>query len=201
MHDRMQERLRRGRATAPADRSLEIADAFVVAAVVIVVRRNAVVERCLLPRFDDFPADAVFLHAELTVGAVRVVGAARVFLDALEVRENVVPGPADVSELAPDVVVAGVAADVTHRVDRRRSAEHLAARHRRHAVVGERLWFAFVAPVHGLVAEQVRQVPQAHESRSGRRGRRPRAAEHATDGSAVSRLASTQPAEPAPTMM
>src|SRR5262249_48353615 len=78
----------------------------------------------------------------------------RMFLDAAEKRQHVVPGPADVAELAPDIVVASLTADVAHRVDRRRTSEHLAARNRQDAAVREGLGLAAIAPVHLLVADK-----------------------------------------------
>src|SRR5262249_47603973 len=54
-----------------------------------------------------------------------------------------------------DIVVAGVAADITHGVDRRRAAQRLAARHRCDAVVAVGLRLALEAPIDLLVAEQV----------------------------------------------
>ena len=91
------------------------------------------------------PADAVVLG-----------GAARVVLRAQEVGQHVVPAPA---ELGPLVVVGGVAADVDHRVQRRRAAERLAAR---------QVDAAIVEP--GLVAgAEVPVVLRAEERREGGR--------------------------------
>jgi hypothetical protein len=63
--------------------------------------------------------------------------------------------------LAPDVVIALVAADVAHGVDGRAAAEHAAARHRSDAIVGERFRLALKAPVDARIAEQKRQ-PDRH---------------------------------------
>src|SRR5438552_12576334 len=49
-------------------------------------------------------------------------------LGALEERQNVVPTPAAIAKLRPVVVILRLAADVDQPVDRRRAAEHAAAR-------------------------------------------------------------------------
>src|SRR5262249_2955264 len=65
--DRLAEGLRSRVAAPVADRALEIADAFIVSAVVIVGRGNPVVEHRLPPGLDDLPADAVLLDVQLAV--------------------------------------------------------------------------------------------------------------------------------------
>ena len=56
-------------------------------------------------------------------------------------------GPAAVAEPGPGIVVAGLAADVQHGVDRARTAQHLAARNRQAPVAGARLGLRVEAPV------------------------------------------------------
>src|SRR5260221_3318392 len=77
-------------------------------------------------------------------GPMPLRGAALVVLRLEEVGEEVVPGPAG---RPPLIVVAAVAPDVDHRVDRGRAAQHLAARQRDTAAVAARLGRREVAPV------------------------------------------------------
>src|SRR5262249_8175565 len=118
-HRRAQKRLGGGPAAAIADGALEITDALVLTGVVVIGFRDAELDRRALPSLDDFPALAIFLHPKLAVCPMGVAGTMRVFLDALEIGKHVVPRPTDVAELTPDVIVAGVAADVAHGIDRR----------------------------------------------------------------------------------
>src|SRR5665213_547598 len=66
--------------------------------------------------------------SEPPAGAVQIVRAALLVLGAAEIREHVVERPAGIAELAPMVEILALAADIDEPVDRRRAAEHLAAR-------------------------------------------------------------------------
>ena len=72
------------------------------------------------------PADAGLLHTPLATAFVQAVegrGLHRpLVLMLLEVGQHVVPGPTGAAELAPGVVVAGLAAHVDHAVDGRTAA-------------------------------------------------------------------------------
>ena len=85
----------------------------------------------LLPRVDEGMRDqvvrALFAHRQRTAHPVPLRSAALVVLRLEEVRQQIRPRPAGNT---PVVVVAVVAADVDHRVDRGGAAEHLAARQR-----------------------------------------------------------------------
>jgi hypothetical protein len=85
--------------------------------------------------------------AERTVGAVKSIGAARLMLRASEIRQHVIEGPAGIAELTPMVEIFGLTADIDHAVDRRRTAEHLAARPEHASVGGSRVGLGFVAPI------------------------------------------------------
>ena len=86
-------------------------------------------------------------------GAVELRRAALVVLGALEVGQHVVPAPARVAEVAPLVVVAAVAADVDHRVQRGGAAEHAAAREVDAAAVERGLGLGCEVPVEGRLVE------------------------------------------------
>ncbi|MCY1228496.1 hypothetical protein D9M72_408170 [compost metagenome] len=124
---RAQERLRRVPADAGALVDVEIAGAFVAAAVEIRRFGNAGFGGGFLERVEHVPAHAGPFHPPFAASAVHVVGTLIVVLRLLEERQHVVPAPAGAAELAPMVVVARLAAHVDHAVDRGAAAKHLAA--------------------------------------------------------------------------
>jgi len=66
----------------------------------------------------EFVAGAQIGHVERPTGAMMLVGAALLVLGAAEVGEHVVVRPAGVAELAPQVKILALAADVDQPVDR-----------------------------------------------------------------------------------
>ena len=147
----------------PADAGLlvdvEVAAALVVAAVEVVDLGDAGLGRRLAEGVEDLPADARQLDAPLAAAGVQVlegVGLERpLVLVLLEVGQHVVPGPAGIAHLPPQVVVARLAAHVDHAVDRRAAAEHAPARIVEAAAVEARLRGGLEAPVGARVAHQV----------------------------------------------
>ncbi len=139
-----------GRRPAPAlpDSLLHRAEAFLLGAVVV----GRLLEPGLRARFHEGVVERIgprpARHVQRPVGAapVRSLGAVPVLL-ALEVGHHVGPAPAVGAHLGPGVKVARVAAHVDHAVDRRRAAQHLAARHGQPAAAEVRLGLGAVAPV------------------------------------------------------
>src|SRR5215469_10096121 len=76
-------------------------------------------------------------------------------LSALEEGQHVVPAPAAIAELRPMVVILGLAADVDEPVDRRRAAQHAAARIRDRPPGGAGIGLGLEAPSDLLVIEQL----------------------------------------------
>ena len=101
--------------------------------------------------------------------------------------------------LDPEVVVERPAADVEHRVHRARAAQRLAARDEQRAPVDGGLGLGRVVPVE-LRVELVRERRRDLDVRDGGRAPPASISSTRTEGSSLSRLASTQPAEPAPTI-
>ncbi len=86
-------------------------------------------------------------HVQGAGAAVVLARAAPAGLHLLEVGQHVGVAPAVVPHLPPGVVVQRVAAHEEHAVDRRRAAQHLAARQPDATVVQLRLGLGHVAPV------------------------------------------------------
>ncbi len=117
--DGLEEAARRAPAPAAALIDLEVPGALVVAAIEVVDFWDADFGRRLARRVEDRPGQALALDAPFAAGAVQRVRAGVMVLVALEERQDVVPAPALEAELAPAVVIGGLAAHVDHAVDRR----------------------------------------------------------------------------------
>ncbi|MNZ74630.1 hypothetical protein D3C78_930830 [compost metagenome] len=96
---------------------------------------------------------------QLTFAAVEFAVAAMVLLALAEVRQHVGVGPALVAQRMPVVVVAVVATDVDHAVDRAAAAERLAARLVALATAQARLRHGMEGPV-DVPGRQDRGDPQ-----------------------------------------
>ena len=98
-----------------------------------------------------------FVDGERTALAVIFAVEIGIVFRALEVGQHVVEGPAGVAERGPVVVVAAVAADIDHGVDRRRAAEPLAARLIADAAVEAGLRHGVEGPVVDLAGDHQHQ--------------------------------------------
>src|SRR5712692_8983231 len=79
-------------------------------------------------------------------------------LSLLEVWQHVVSAPAAIAELPPMVEILGLAADVDEAVDRRRSAQHPAARIGDRAAGGAGIGLGLEVPGEGRVVEQFHEA-------------------------------------------
>src|SRR5690606_38097933 len=159
---RPQEPLGRGPSQTLALIDVEIARALVVAAVEVVDARDAGLLRGLGPSVENLPAHPRLLDAPLTASgmdAVESIGLHRPLVLVLEKeRKPVVPRPTRIAELAPVVVVAGLAAHVDHAVDGGAAAQDLPARILQLAPVQPRLARRLEAPVDPRIPEAV-EIP------------------------------------------
>ena len=161
--DRVQERIRHRPAPAASLVDVEVRAAGVVAAVELLDRGDAGLGGGGLPGVEDLPAHPRAFDADLTVGAVPLVGAAEVVLQLL-VDGQCLPTPAPpvvAGGLRPQVVVAGLAAHVDHGVDRRTAADDAAARVADAAPGQARVGFGGKAPVGAGVGDGV-EVAHRH---------------------------------------
>ena len=133
---------------------MEIAGALVVAAIEIVDRLDAVFLGRLAERIEQRPLHARRLDAPFAADAVVLALAEEVVGLLPEERQHVAPAPAGEAELAPVIVVGGLPAHVDHGVDRRRAAEHLAARIVERASVQPRFGLGLEHPVGARVADR-----------------------------------------------
>ena len=194
--------VRRGRAPPLAIflRQLIEADALLLRAIEVGVARQTLLHRCGNADLHEGARRSRIGDVERAALSVKGVGESLVVLGSPEIRKHIVVRPSCVAERRPFVVVAAVAADVDHRVDRAAAAERLAAR----------LIAATAArrPACGTVlkAQLCRRLGTSTAMPSGMRisgleSRAPASIRQTdTDGSSESRAARTQPAEPAPTM-
>src|SRR5450759_1572476 len=177
---------------------LEAPNAFLPCAVEVGIVLVSRLAGGLEHRVDERVHRAAVGHPGRPARSVVRVLAALVVLAALEVRQDIVVAPARTAGVGPAVVIGTVAADVDHRVDRTTAAEHAPAWQVEAPVVQPRLRLAFEVPVEARLKER------------GKCGRMwisgwesgPPASSSATltAGSSLSRAASTQPADPAPTI-
>ncbi len=158
----VQGRAQEGLGGAPAHAAtlvhLEVGVAEVVAAVELRDLGDAAFRGRVAPGVQDLPVHPPFLHAQLPAGSVERVRSVDVILGALEVGQDLVPGPAAIAERGPVIVVALLTAHVDHRVDRRAAAQHLAAGVADRAPVEPLVRLGLVAPVGARIADGV-QVP------------------------------------------
>ena len=143
----------RGRRAPPvADGVLAAAETFLLLAVVILGEGIAGLLRRLEPGVEDRIGRLGELRAERPLAAAPGVRAVFPGLGAIEVGQHVGIGPAARALLRPAIVIAAVAARIGHDVDRRRTAEHLAAHRLDPAVVEIGFGLGLIAPIeHRLV--------------------------------------------------
>src|SRR5690606_5355560 len=126
------------------DRRLVRADAFLLRTVEIIRVRMA----SLLARFDESIEQHIALHgignAERPIATVKSAIAVLVAFRASEIGQHIRKAPAFKAHLTPEIIVARVATNIDHAIDRGRTAKHLAARPEKLAVVQMRLAFSVI---------------------------------------------------------
>ena len=144
------------RRPAPAELLVDVVGrrALVVAGVEIVDALDAGLLGRRAERVEQIPAHARMLDPPFAAGRVMLARAEEMMLVLLVDRQHVVPAPALEAELAPVVVVGGLAAHVDHGVDRRRAADHLAARIVQRAAVQAGHRFGLEHPVRARIADR-----------------------------------------------
>ena len=196
--DGVEERVRRAAAQAVALRELPARDALRPVDAQILDQLVARLDGRFQLRVDERAHRAAVGHGHRPADAVERVRAALVVLRALEVRQHLVVRPAGAAVLGPAVEVGAVAAEVDHRVDRARAADHAAAREVEAPVAEAGLLLAVEVPVE---ARLHREGEQRRDVELVRRVRRPASSSSTlASGSSLRRPARTQPAVPAPTM-
>ena len=151
----IEEGARRRLAFAVLHRHLVVAEAFLVAVVVILVLRIAGGRGGIDEGIAQLVGVAHVGDVQRAALAAAVVAAALEILRLLEVGQDLRIGPAAIAELAPGVVVERLAAHVEHAVDRARAAERAAARTGDAPVGHALLGLHLEVPVEGLVVEEL----------------------------------------------
>ena len=154
----MQRRLEKGarRRHAPAALLVDVkgAAAFVVAAIEVGNGFDAGLFGGGAEGIEQIPAHPRRGYRPFAADGVRFALAQEVIFVPLEKRQHVVPAPAGKPELAPMVVIGGLAAHIDHGVDRGRAADHLAARIVQAAPVQPRLRLGLEHPVGARIADR-----------------------------------------------
>ncbi len=153
-HRRAQER-GGGRTPPPVARGhLVVADALLLGAVEVVGPRQAAGASRLDVGLAQRVALADVADRERPGAPVQgLVARPDAPLGAAEIGQHVVPRPSGVAELAPVVIVLGLAADIEQAVDGGGAAEHAPARPEHAPPMKLRLRLGLVAPVHPLVGD------------------------------------------------
>ena len=136
-------------------RQLVEAEAFHLRAIEVRIERKSILRGGVEQHLRQRIAVTMVGDIEVATAAMEIVGAAFVVLAALEVGQHRIPVPAGGAHRRPLVVVARMATDVTHGVDRTGTAEHLAAWPPQPAAVEVRFGFCVVVPVHAFAADQL----------------------------------------------
>ena len=114
----LQEAARRAPAAAALLVHLEIRRAFVIAGVEILDLADARGFAGIANRVEYFPAHARIFDAPLPAAAMGLIRRRDMVLMGEEDRQHIAPAPAGKAELAPAVIIGGLAAHIDHGVDR-----------------------------------------------------------------------------------
>ena len=179
---------------------LRVADTFLLPSVQVV----AEIEAGLLGGGDETVCQwedrSVVLHLERTVlAAILRVVALLIGFRFAEIRQHVIETPAPAAHLCPAVEIGRIAADVQHSVDGTRSAQGLAARPVDAPSAAAFGSLGAVIPVDYRVVQSFR-VPAGMWIQSNK-SFGPASRRTTFAPVSLSRAATTQPAEPAPTTM
>src|SRR5215468_9422306 len=140
-----------GGAISVADGVLATPKTFLLLAVIVIGHGEAGRERGLHPRVVERVGSSGEFRADRSCAAAPTILPAFPSLAALEVGQHIGIGPAARALLRPAVVIAAMAARVSHHVDRGRSAQHLAAHGFDLAAIHVRLGLGGIAPVEHVV--------------------------------------------------
>ena len=146
---------------------LVVADAVLLGAIEVVIARYAERRAGADEAVVDLERIALLGDVQRASRAMIFVVVAFVVLRLPEEGQHLAIAPALVAELAPVVVVGGVAAHIEHGVDRRGAAQRLAARPVHAPVVAMLLRHCLVAPVVGRVLAQAGEARRHLELEGG----------------------------------
>src|SRR4029077_12366003 len=153
----MKHRLEKGGGCRPAPAAFLIdvkrAAALVVAGVEIGDRFDAGLFGGGAERVEQVPMHTRRFDPQLAADAVHFALAEKVVLVFLEERQYVIPAPAGEPELAPMIVVRGLTPHIDHRIDRRRTADRLAARIAQASAVEPLFGFGLETPIRARISD------------------------------------------------
>ena len=136
---------------------MEVRAAFIVAAIEVDDLRDAGLFGGIAKGVQNLPGQALMFDAPFPVGAMHFVGCrhGRMIFRSFEIGQHVIPTPALISELAPMVVVAGLAAHIDHSIDGRTATQYTPSRIAQTAAVQPGIRRRPVPPVRARVVHAV----------------------------------------------
>src|SRR5690606_39965387 len=99
--------------------------------------------------------------AQFPTAAMHLAFAQMVALRATEIAQDVIPSPARIAHLAPEVIVARLATHVDHAIDGGAATENLSSRIVQHPAVEACLRLRLVAPVQKRIAHGI-EIAHGH---------------------------------------
>src|SRR5215470_12153669 len=133
---------------------MEVAGAFVVAAIEVADRLDARLVRGGAELLQQLPAHARRLDPPFSANRMRFACAEKMILVLFEKRQDVAPGPAGEAELAPMVIVGRLSAHVDHGIDRGGSADHLATGIAQRTTIEPRFGLGLEHPIRARIADR-----------------------------------------------
>src|SRR5690349_21336222 len=113
---------------APERCRLVVAASFLLGTVEIAVARNAGLHTSLQDRIGQLELRRLIADIQWTADPMILIGAAGLIFSFLEERQDGIPVPALAATLTPFIVVAVIATNVHHAIDRAGTAQRLATR-------------------------------------------------------------------------
>jgi hypothetical protein len=147
--------LRRAATLAILDGKLIGANAFLLRAIEIIRIGMTGLLACLDKSIEQHVRLAGIADAERAIAAMKRAVAILIAFRTAEIGQHIRKAPAFKAELTPHVIVARMAANIDHAVDRGRPAKHLATRPVELAIVQVGLAFRLIAPVRHIGADQL----------------------------------------------
>src|SRR5258707_15386116 len=153
----MQHWLQESACRRPAEATLlihvEVADSCIVPSIEVRRHRYAHFDGGLRHGVEHIPPHTRPFHTPLAADSMMFRFAQKMIIKSLEHWTDIVPAPAGEAELPPVIIIRRLATHGYHRIDRGRTADHLAARIFQRTAVKAGLALRFEHPVRTRIAD------------------------------------------------